>query len=166
MFYTVTCFLCSVFLLHSQFSLEIALCLVSRFPSSEIAIGIMDNVLNPRQGSPERDQDSSDYQVTTSYYEEHSGTDSVPRIAVHPPSGFDQQDYSSSKDKRDTMSSSTHRSSGSSSRRSSKTKSKKDDWSDITDPEERRRVQNKLAQRKFRMSSSTIMLGLKYDTVC
>lgn len=35
-------------------------------------------------------------------------------------------------------------------RQSSKTKSKTDDWSDVTNPEERRRIQNRIAQRKFR----------------
>lgn len=37
-----------------------------------------------------------------------------------------------------------------SSKSKSKTKAKNDDWTEVTEPEERRRIQNRIAQRKFR----------------
>ncbi|GAP89164.1 putative basic leucine zipper transcription factor domain-containing [Rosellinia necatrix] len=37
-----------------------------------------------------------------------------------------------------------------SSKSGSKSKAKNDDWTDVTEPEERRRIQNRIAQRKFR----------------
>lgn len=55
-----------------------------------------------------------------------------------------------------SSSTSKHHSSSSSSKKhhssssSSKHQSKSDDWSDVTEPEERRRIQNRIAQRKFR----------------
>lgn len=39
-----------------------------------------------------------------------------------------------------------------STRKSCKVNAKDVDWADVTDPEERRRIQNRIAQRKFRMS--------------
>lgn len=71
-----------------------------------------------------------------------------------------------------------HHSSSSSSKKhgsssSSKHQSKGDDWSEVTEPEERRRIQNRIAQRKFRKyfvpcpkpvpTRTRISLRMKYD---
>ena len=44
--------------------------------------------------------------------------------------------------------------SGSDKKHSSKSKTQNDDWTDVTVPEERRRIQNRIAQRKFRKTTS------------
>jgi hypothetical protein len=54
-----------------------------------------------------------------------------------------------SKHKSDSSSKRHHGSSNKKERKSSKS----DDWSEVTEPEERRRIQNRIAQRKFRKTS-------------
>lgn len=72
----------------------------------------------------------------------HSGSDTETEghSSSNMPSG------SSSKHHHHSSSSSKKHSSSS----SSKHHSKGDDWSEVTEPEERRRIQNRIAQRKFR----------------
>jgi hypothetical protein len=43
-----------------------------------------------------------------------------------------------------------------SSKSKSKSKAKNDDWTEVTEPEERRRIQNRIAQRKFRKCSGSL----------
>lgn len=69
-----------------------------------------------------------------------SGSDTEREDSSKMPSGSSSKHHSSS------SSSKKHHSSSSSSKRHSKS----DDWSDVTEPEERRRIQNRIAQRKFR----------------
>lgn len=74
----------------------------------------------------------------------HSGseTEKEARRSTKMPSGSSSSKHHSS------SSSSKKHSSSSSSRRHTKD----DDWSDVTEPDERRRIQNRIAQRKFRES--------------
>lgn len=99
-----------------------------------------------------------------------------PRITIEPPSkpssrsskSRSSSDSSSKSSKMGEHRSSKHHDSKSSSKSSSKSTSKssskassskpeKDDWSEVNEPDERRRIQNRLAQRKFRMSHEPLL---------
>ncbi|KAK4164912.1 hypothetical protein QBC43DRAFT_352624 [Cladorrhinum sp. PSN259] len=92
---------------------------------------------------------------SSQYYWDEGAEDQGDDCAAYTPRG---RNRSGSDTEREggggNMSSRSSKSSGSGSGSSGKSKSsrsrKSDDWSEVTEPEERRRIQNRIAQRKFR----------------
>ncbi|KAK4230357.1 hypothetical protein QBC38DRAFT_40330 [Podospora fimiseda] len=93
------------------------------------------------------------YSEATQYYWDEEGADQVEDNTnqAHTPRGGTQRSGSET-EREGNMSSHSSKSSGSGSPgKGGKSRSKKsDDWSEVTEPEERRRIQNRIAQRKFR----------------
>lgn len=100
------------------------------------------------------DPDLEDYEDTTSSVQTYTAPSSKKSASkrrgkdtAH--SGSDTERETTDMSTRSSKQpSSSKRHSGSS---KSKPKTKTDDWTDVTEPEERRRIQNRIAQRKFRM---------------
>jgi hypothetical protein len=67
-----------------------------------------------------------------------------------PDQGEEEDDEMSSRSSKKDQESSSKKQSAPPSKKSKSGKS--DDWAEVTEPEERRRIQNRIAQRKFRES--------------
>ena len=101
--------------------------------------GFVDDPTTPRQQRPPLLSHSS------------RGSSSRSGTYVDPHSGSETEKDKRSKRKMSSRSGNKHHSSSSKKHSSSRNKTKNDDWTDVTEPEERRRIQNRIAQRKFRM---------------